>query len=342
MKYFIFVIALFLSNAITASQLFDVWYETDTISPPVSPSLILGEDSICVGDTTLYTADIPLGCNANWYINNELQTSTSGILEVVWSESGSFIINLDFECSANVTPADSLQIMVADMPNIPMPIVGDTEVCSMQTKVFTTEVDDGEYCQWSVDGIIQISDTSIMSYYWVELGLHIIEVRAINNCGLGNAQFLDVDVVDLPVVNLGNDTTIYNGQTIMLDAGNQGCTYLWSTGEITHTIIVSQSGNYQVVVSNACGDVSDVIYIDVVVGAYEQVMSKKIVVVILGDNISVNITNARIDKVQAWNIEGRLVLNSYSQRLYNLPEKGIFYIRAIADDGDVYSCKIWK
>ena len=342
MKYFTLLITLLLSNVIFATALNQVRYEIDTIPPPVSPSLIMGEDSLCVGETAVYTADIPVGCNANWYINNELQTSNTGILEVVWNENGSFLINLDFECNTITTPVDSLEITIADVPNMPMPIVGDTEVCSPKTILYSTEVGDNELCQWIVDGVIQVSDTNFMSYYWTELGMHIIEVRAINYCGIGDVQFLDVDVVDLPIVNLGNDTTIFQGQTIILNAGNQGSSYLWSTGEITQSIIVSQSGNYEVIVSNACGDVFDDINVDVVVDINEQIKSPKIVVVIAGDNISVNIANAKIEKVQIWDMAGRLIINSSNNRLHHLPQKGIFYINAIADDGEIYSCKVLK
>lgn len=43
-------------------------------------------------------------------------------------------------------------------------------------------------------------------------------------------------------VELGNDTIIQPGATILLDAGNPGCSYLWSTGETTQTILVDSTG----------------------------------------------------------------------------------------------------
>ncbi|MCX6251622.1 MAG: M14 family zinc carboxypeptidase [Bacteroidetes bacterium] len=45
-----------------------------------------------------------------------------------------------------------------------------------------------------------------------------------------------------PLVNLGNDTTVYAGSTVIIDAGNPGCTYLWSTGDTTQLISVDSSG----------------------------------------------------------------------------------------------------
>ena len=46
--------------------------------------------------------------------------------------------------------------------------------------------------------------------------------------------------VDPPItVNLGADTGLCLGESIMLDAGNTGASYAWSTGETTQTILVS-------------------------------------------------------------------------------------------------------
>lgn len=46
--------------------------------------------------------------------------------------------------------------------------------------------------------------------------------------------------------NLGSDTTICYGNSIILDAGNAGSTYIWNTGDATRTIEVTDPGNYWV------------------------------------------------------------------------------------------------
>ncbi|MBN8790335.1 MAG: PKD domain-containing protein, partial [Terrimonas sp.] len=51
-------------------------------------------------------------------------------------------------------------------------------------------------------------------------------------------------------VNLGNDTTLCSGSSLVLDAGNPGLTYAWSTGETSQTISVNTSGTYSVEVNN--------------------------------------------------------------------------------------------
>ncbi|PKP02537.1 MAG: hypothetical protein CVU11_11585 [Bacteroidetes bacterium HGW-Bacteroidetes-6] len=62
---------------------------------------------------------------------------------------------------------------------------------------------------------------------------------------------INVTVVATPVVNLGADTTICQGETLTLDAGNTGAGFSWSTTASSQTIVVSTSNNYSVTVTNA-------------------------------------------------------------------------------------------
>lgn len=65
-------------------------------------------------------------------------------------------------------------------------------------------------------------------------------------------------------VNLGNDTTICQGNNLTLNAGNLGCTYLWSTNQTTQTINISSAGTYWVQVTNAGGCIaSDTINVNI-------------------------------------------------------------------------------
>lgn len=63
-------------------------------------------------------------------------------------------------------------------------------------------------------------------------------------------------------VNLGNDKTIMEGDSIVLDAGNSGSTYLWSTGAVTQKIAVDTTGIYWVKVTNGSRTCSDTVQTD--------------------------------------------------------------------------------
>ncbi|MNK05578.1 PKD domain protein [compost metagenome] len=64
-----------------------------------------------------------------------------------------------------------------------------------------------------------------------------------------------VEVINTnPLVELGNDTTICEGETLVLNAGNTGATYVWSNSQVTtQTREVTQTGLYVVNVTAANG-----------------------------------------------------------------------------------------
>ncbi|MFT3747636.1 MAG: PKD domain-containing protein [Agriterribacter sp.] len=64
-------------------------------------------------------------------------------------------------------------------------------------------------------------------------------------------------------VNLGNDTTLCSGSSLVLDAGNPGSTYAWSTGATSQAISVNTSGTYAVEVSNGLCKATDTIQVTV-------------------------------------------------------------------------------
>lgn len=63
----------------------------------------------------------------------------------------------------------------------------------------------------------------------------------------------DIVVISTSNVNLGNDTSVCQGNTLTLNAGNPGYSYLWNTLQTSQTINVTSSGTYSVIVSNGSG-----------------------------------------------------------------------------------------
>ena len=78
--------------------------------------------------------------------------------------------------------------------------------------------------------------------------------------GCNNTATSLITVNAIPIVALGPDV-IQCGGTLILNAGNPGCTYLWSNSDTTQSITVSTSGTYSVVVTNAGCTGSDVIQV---------------------------------------------------------------------------------
>ncbi|MRG44417.1 T9SS type B sorting domain-containing protein [Chitinophaga sp. SYP-B3965] len=76
----------------------------------------------------------------------------------------------------------------------------------------------------------------------------------------------NITYMQMPVVNLGNDTSICGSNGMVLDAGpaNFGYTIKWSTGETTQRIRVVNPGTYKVTVSNGMCVTTDSIKVGVI------------------------------------------------------------------------------
>ena len=83
--------------------------------------------------------------------------------------------------------------------------------------------------------------------YWVE---------TVNNCGTA-IDSIHVNYSNLPDINLGNDTTICNGDTLVLNINCENCTYNWQNNSTDSTFNAAQPGIYWVQASNSCGVMTD-------------------------------------------------------------------------------------
>jgi len=112
---------------------------------------------------------------------------------------------------------------------------GDFAIC--QGEVFELEPS-GDFADysWSDGSTGDRFSTTVEG--WVKL--HVSDEYG---CEASDSLFLSVN--DLPVVDLGPDTTICNDEGLVLDAGTQG-SYLWSTGDIGQTILVYVDGMQEI------------------------------------------------------------------------------------------------
>jgi|GEM_PF-3103414 len=76
---------------------------------------------------------------------------------------------------------------------------------------------------------------------------------------------ITVSVATVPTLNLNSDTLICGTASILLDAGNIGSNYIWSTSETTQQILANTSGVYTVTVTNTNNcSVTDSAIIDII------------------------------------------------------------------------------
>ncbi|WP_118975699.1 right-handed parallel beta-helix repeat-containing protein [Taibaiella koreensis] len=126
----------------------------------------------------------------------------------------------------------------------PLPLIDlgpDTAICRTDTLLLEVPYPGATYL-WS-DGSVQ----PMLRVY--ASGIYSVAVTDGNQCT--SYDTLSVRVKARPVVDLGDDITLAQGASAVLNAGNPGSGYLWNTAETTQTITVTQAGTYTVWVTNS-------------------------------------------------------------------------------------------
>lgn len=103
---------------------------------------------------------------------------------------------------------------------------------------------------WDFDDNGATSTLEDPTYTFVNPGVYDVMLVAIDSgtCNIADTNYLTITVVAPPVVDLGNDTIICNGN-VLLDAGNAGATYTWQDNSTNQTFNVTTTGTYSVEVS---------------------------------------------------------------------------------------------
>lgn len=198
-----------------------------TFSTPFTVDL--GNDTdICTGQTVVLDAGNP-GLSYLWSTTDATQTisaTTTGTYTVTVTDANGCSISDDKTVTVHTLPTVNLG--------------NDIDVC-VGTPVTLDAGNVGATYAWSTTATSQtISPTTSNTY----------SVTVTDAFQCQGTDDINVTFEPIPTVSLGNDTDICNGQSVVLDAGNAGATYLWSTTDVTQTITVNSSGTYSVTVTN--------------------------------------------------------------------------------------------
>jgi hypothetical protein len=91
----------------------------------------------------------------------------------------------------------------------------------------------GDIYLWSTGETTQIITATESGNY---------SLTVIDGNGCAGSDDIDVVIYPLPYVELGNDTSIVAGYSLLLDAGENHDSYLWSNDSTTRTILVDSTG----------------------------------------------------------------------------------------------------
>jgi PKD repeat protein len=163
--------------------------------------------------------------------------ATTQTIQVSKAGTYSVIVNSVTGCSLNDT------ITITNLPAPTVSLGADAELCAGASLTLDAG-NAGSTFTWSTGATTQTISVNTIGTFWVD-------VTGANGCK--SRDSIVVSPKTSPVVNLGADRDICSSDSITLDAGNVGSTYLWSTGATTQTIKVSLAGTYSVAVTNVGG-----------------------------------------------------------------------------------------
>ena len=202
-----------------------------------SPSLFGNDTTICAGQSIILTPSVT-GASYLWQdgsTNLSIDASAGGMYSVEVTEAG-------------CTFEDSILVTIQPAPIVDLG--ADTILCTGQTLSLDVSATSGTYI-WQDGSTASTFSTTSAGSYWVE----------ITNNGCISADTINVSVLNVPTIDLGNDITLCFGESLLLNPTSVQGSYLWQDGSTGPSFSVDQAGIFWLTVSNLCGSSSDTIEI---------------------------------------------------------------------------------
>lgn len=90
------------------------------------------------------------------------------------------------------------------------------------------------------------------SHKYTDTGSYNVVLKAYSK-GVMTPYQKTIVISPIPSIDFGKDTTLFYGQTLLLDAKWPGSTYKWNTGTTGQTLLVTSPGTYSVDVTSSAG-----------------------------------------------------------------------------------------
>ena len=205
------------------------------------PVLNLGADTaLCPGQDVLLNITFPNIAIA-WS-----DGSTGPALQV--NSAGIYYASISNACGSST---DTIEIEALD-PVPTLNLGNDIPLCPGQTIVIIPGILNVDYL-WQ--------DGSIDTFFLVNSET-TVTLTISNACGNSSDDLFIYSSTEGPDVELGDDITACKGETVLLASNISGVDYVWQDGSTGSSILVDESGSYYLHVSNACGDDTDTIQVN--------------------------------------------------------------------------------
>lgn len=216
-----------------------------TVIDAVQPFSLGADTTLCPGQDVLLDATTP---NATSYLWQDASTNPTFLA----SAQGTYFVSASNVCGSEV---DTIVISTINAVQA-IDLGPDTTICQGQNVFLDGTALNATLYLWQDASTNPTLTASTSGLYWVE---------ATNVCGT-ESDSINITVIPLVApIDLGNDTTLCTGQSLLLDGTSANATtYLWQDASSNPTLSVSTAGTYWVEASNQCGMETDAIIINVV------------------------------------------------------------------------------
>jgi hypothetical protein len=193
------------------------------------PAMVLNDTAVCSG--TPYVLDAQN--SGSTYLWN-----TSDMTQTVSTTSGG-LYYVDITTAAGCSARDSMNLIINNPPIVNLG--SDVAFCAGDS-ILLDAANTGFNFMWNDSSVNQTLTTSMGGNFYVTV------TNPMTTCFATDSVLVTVN--PLPVVNLGIDTAICLGDSLMLDAGNPGATYSWNDASTNQTLTISSPATYFVFVTD--------------------------------------------------------------------------------------------
>jgi gliding motility-associated-like protein len=199
---------------------------------PALTNNFLGKDTVlCTARSLLLQAPVTPGFHYTWQDNSSNTNYTA-------TSTGKYYVTV-----ANTGGCSTTDTILVDYKTPPIFTLGNDEgICPGQTITLQPVLPAGNY-EWSNGSQTATVTITNPGLYWLQ----------VSGNGCTKRDSIQVSAKQIPVVNLGYDTTLCEGQALYLDVTNNNATYIWQDGATQSNYTVKQPGLYTVkVIMEGC------------------------------------------------------------------------------------------
>ena len=238
----------------------DVTYSNFTYQ--YKANIVSDRDTVCIGDPIQLSVNggetcpfhdyYPEGTQYAWEMGDGQTYSLKDSVGHTYQSAGKYTVKLTLSDASTCVSEAEKELWVGAYPTINLG--KDTTICFGDSITLEAKSNANNF-EWNNGDTTRSIRVQQAEEYWV---------KAMNEFLCVTADTLTLGVHDLPVVDITNDTTICQGDTIMLDAKNNGATYQWTNGQKSQNVKAAVEGVYKVVVTDPSGcENSDSLYLTV-------------------------------------------------------------------------------